>query len=345
MTNAWRLADRIYGCDDCQEVCPPNRREDRAGAANGSVEPTAAWVPILEMLELSDEALLRRFGHWYVPRREPRYLRRNALVVLGNTADPDGIGSRGARLPGALPRRRRPDVAGPRRLGGPSARLGRPARVDDVDQAPEVRDELRSPTATESVGVRHLLVTNDFPPKHGGIQSYLWELWRRLPAADVTVLTSPYRGDKAWDAEQPWPVIRTRQKVLLPTPALRAQINQVARDVDADLVVLDPALPLGVLGRHLERPYGLVLHGAEITVPGRTAGVRSALAHVLRGATTVVAAGGYPGRRGRAGRGPRAADHGRPARRRQRALRSTRRRRREQRPVGISGCRRIRCSW
>ena len=33
----------------------------------------------------------------------------------------------------------------------------------------------------------HLLVTNDFPPKIGGIQSYLWELWRRLPPDDVTV--------------------------------------------------------------------------------------------------------------------------------------------------------------
>jgi phosphatidylinositol alpha-1,6-mannosyltransferase len=142
--------------------------------------------------------------------------------------------------------------------------------------------------------VRHLLVTNDFPPKHGGIQSYLWELWRRLPPADVTVLTSPYRGDEAWDAEQPWPVIRTRQKVLLPTPGLRDEVDAVARDVDAEMVVLDPALPLGLLGPRLERPYGLVLHGAEVTVPGRTPGFRSALAHVLRGAGVVVAAGGYP---------------------------------------------------
>ena len=42
--------------------------------------------------------------------------------------------------------------------------------------------------------IRHLLVTNDFPPKVGGIQSYLWELWRRLPPDDFTVLTSPYDG-------------------------------------------------------------------------------------------------------------------------------------------------------
>ena len=47
-------------------------------------------------------------------------------------------------------------------------------------------------------GMRHLLVTNDFPPKHGGIQQYLWELWRRLPADDVTVLTTPWPGAAEW---------------------------------------------------------------------------------------------------------------------------------------------------
>ena len=45
-----------------------------------------------------------------------------------------------------------------------------------------------------------LLVTNDFPPKHGGIQSYLYELWRRLPATETTVFTTPYPGAGAWDA-------------------------------------------------------------------------------------------------------------------------------------------------
>ena len=42
--------------------------------------------------------------------------------------------------------------------------------------------------------MKHLLVTNDFPPKIGGIQSYLWELWRRLPADEAAVLTTPYAG-------------------------------------------------------------------------------------------------------------------------------------------------------
>ena len=58
-----------------------------------------------------------------------------------------------------------------------------------------------------------LLVTNDFPPKIGGIQSYLWELWRRLPAAETTVMTTSYSGDRAWDAQQAFRIVRRRATV------------------------------------------------------------------------------------------------------------------------------------
>ena len=64
---------------------------------------------------------------------------------------------------------------------------------------------------------RHVLVTNDFPPKVGGIQSYLWELWRRLPADAVRVHTTPHAGADEFDAAQPFPVTRSREPVLLPT--------------------------------------------------------------------------------------------------------------------------------
>ncbi|MEO7556028.1 MAG: glycosyltransferase family 4 protein [Acidimicrobiales bacterium] len=142
--------------------------------------------------------------------------------------------------------------------------------------------------------IRHLLVTNDFPPKHGGIQSYLWELWRRLPPEDVTVLTTPFAGAREWDAKQPFRIERARHQVLLPTPALGRRIDALADTVDADLVVLDPALPLGLLGPRLRHRYGLVVHGAEVTVPGRLPVSHAALRSVLRGAAVVVAAGGYP---------------------------------------------------
>ena len=60
------------------------------------------------------------------------------------------------------------------------------------------------------------------------------------------------------------------------------------------MVLLDPVLPLGLLGPHLDVPYGVILHGAEVTVPGRLPGTRSALARVLRDARVVVSAGRYP---------------------------------------------------
>ena len=74
----------------------------------------------------------------------------------------------------------------------------------------------------------HLLVTNDFPPKVGGIQSYLWELWRRLDPSTFTVLTTPYEGADAWDAVQPFRVVRTPERVLLPRASLARRIDALA---------------------------------------------------------------------------------------------------------------------
>ncbi len=140
----------------------------------------------------------------------------------------------------------------------------------------------------------HLLVTNDFPPKIGGIQHMLWELWRRLPSDSFAVYTTPYEGDRAWDAQQPFPVQRSPEPVLLPYPWLARRIERVAESHGARLVLLDPAVPLGVVGPWLRIPYGVVLHGAEVTVPGRLPVSRQVLGRVLRGARLVVAAGGYP---------------------------------------------------
>jgi phosphatidylinositol alpha-1,6-mannosyltransferase len=143
--------------------------------------------------------------------------------------------------------------------------------------------------------VPSLLVTNDFPPKVGGIQSYLWELWRRLPPGEVAVLTTPYREAAEFDRVQPFRVVRDRDRVLLPTPALAGRIDALARELRADVIFLDPALPLGALGPRLRAaPYVAVLHGAEVTVPGRLPGSRGLLRRVLDGAAGVLAAGTYP---------------------------------------------------
>ncbi len=142
--------------------------------------------------------------------------------------------------------------------------------------------------------MKHLLVTNDFPPKIGGIQSLLWEWWRRLPPDSFTVLTSPYQGAAEFDAAQAFRVERVREPVLLPHPLMVRRVDDLAHETGAGLVVLDPALPLGLIGPSLSLPYDVVLHGAEVTVPGRLPGSKQALAHVLRRARHVIAAGGYP---------------------------------------------------
>jgi epoxyqueuosine reductase len=82
------LGDRLYGCDDCQTVCPINRMATRRNSPPQAEPDAQPTVDVLWLLAADDETLMDRLGRWYIPARQPRYLRRNALIVLGNTADP-----------------------------------------------------------------------------------------------------------------------------------------------------------------------------------------------------------------------------------------------------------------
>ncbi len=81
------LGGRIYGCDECQRVCPINRLADRRHRPPAPEGDTVDAVDLLELLAASDDELLHAYGRWYIPARDPRYLRRNALVALGNVGD------------------------------------------------------------------------------------------------------------------------------------------------------------------------------------------------------------------------------------------------------------------
>jgi epoxyqueuosine reductase len=81
------LGSQVYGCDICQDVCPWNRgvakrRDEGAGSADGHVD-------LVEWLEADGRALVDSYDRLYVPRKDPRWLRRNALVALGNTGSPE----------------------------------------------------------------------------------------------------------------------------------------------------------------------------------------------------------------------------------------------------------------
>ncbi|HAY69223.1 MAG TPA: glycosyltransferase family 1 protein [Acidimicrobiaceae bacterium] len=136
----------------------------------------------------------------------------------------------------------------------------------------------------------HLLVTNDYPPKIGGIQTYLWELWRRMPQDSFQVFTSPYANASLWDTQQGHHIERYDRFWMPPSRRVSSRTIAHADRIDASLVVIDPAFPLGAIGPDLGRPYAVILHGAEVSVPGRLPGSKELLRRAVANADLVISA-------------------------------------------------------
>jgi len=100
---------------------------------------------------------------------------------------------------------------------------------------------------------RTLIVTNDFPPRRGGIQSFVHEVAIRQPPGSVVVYASDYEGSAAFDEQLPFPVIRHSTGLLLPTPAARRRIVAVAREHGITAAWFGAAAPLAVLAPALRR--------------------------------------------------------------------------------------------
>ncbi len=80
------LGAQVYGCDICQDVCPWNRGVEKRRA---DAEPGEAHVELADWLAAESDVLRQRYDRLYVPRNDVRYLRRNALVALGNVGQPE----------------------------------------------------------------------------------------------------------------------------------------------------------------------------------------------------------------------------------------------------------------
>ena len=142
-----------------------------------------------------------------------------------------------------------------------------------------------------------LLVTNDFPPRPGGIQQFLHNLAIRQPAGSLTVYASTWRGAATFDADQPFEVIREDTSVLLPTRSVARRAAQIARANGCDRVWFGAAAPLGLLADGLRERAGItravaVTHGHEIgwaALPG----ARGLLRRIAAGNDVVTYLTGY----------------------------------------------------
>ena len=158
--------------------------------------------------------------------------------------------------------------------------------------------------------MKTLVVTNDFPPKVGGVSHYVDQIVRRFPGNQVTVLAPASPGAAAFDAAYPHEVVRWGSKVLLPTTGARDRILDLIRADRPDVVVFGAALPFAVLGsaalRRTGVPFATFTHGVEVGW-GRLPAGRAVLRRIARDALFLTTVSGWTERvlRHAVGPGPR----------------------------------------
>ncbi|WP_153504815.1 glycosyltransferase family 4 protein [Cumulibacter manganitolerans] len=131
-----------------------------------------------------------------------------------------------------------------------------------------------------------LVVTNDYPPRQGGIQTFVRAIVDQLPPGDVTVFASTSDGASAYDAGSPFEVVRHPTAMLLPTPAVTRAVVATMRRVGADRVWFGAAAPLGLMAPQLRRAGARRLvgstHGHE-TGWAMSPGTRQVLRRIAAG--------------------------------------------------------------
>ena len=113
---------------------------------------------------------------------------------------------------------------------------------------------------------RTLLVTNDFPPRVGGIQRTLHALVRELPPDRIAVWAPRWEGWEAFDAGEPYEVIREPRRFFWPTPATLRRARELVAATGAEVILFGDAFPLAVLGPTLAEegtPYLVAAHGFD----------------------------------------------------------------------------------
>ncbi|MFB3852636.1 MAG: glycosyltransferase family 4 protein [Vicinamibacterales bacterium] len=115
--------------------------------------------------------------------------------------------------------------------------------------------------------MKALVVTNDFPPRIGGINDYVGQIVRRFPPGQAVVFTSSYPGAAGYDERFPHPVIRWPHSVLLPTRSALSKVLDLVRAERPTVVLFGATVPLALMGpavlRRLGVPYATCTHGLE----------------------------------------------------------------------------------